>query len=166
MRFSPWWSGSVMAAGFLSLLVPALAGSAGQSPQQLPAGPGRDTFQRVCSGCHMTNLATTQRKSADDWATVVIEMRSRGASGSDDEMESIVNYLATNFGPSAAPAHININTAAAGDIAAALSLTLEQGSAIVAYRDKNGKFKDVTSLEQVPGTDVAKLEAAKDRIDF
>jgi competence protein ComEA len=155
-----------MFAGALVLLVPALAGSFDQSAQQLPAGPGRDVFARVCSGCHGTTLATSQRKSADDWATIVIEMRSRGASGSDDEMESIVDYLSTNFGKSAPVAHVNMNTAVAADIAGALSLTSDQASAIVAYRDKNGNFKDIASLEQVPGIDVAKVEAAKDHIDF
>lgn len=166
MRFRSMWSGAAVFAGSLALLVPALAGSVGQSPQQLPAGQGRDTFERVCSGCHATTLATSQRKSADDWATVVIEMRSRGASGSDEEMESIVNYLATNFGKSESVTHVNVNLAAAADIASALSLSSEQARAVVAYRDKNGKFKDIASLEQVPGMDVSKVEAAKDRIDF
>ncbi len=171
MQFKAWNSGAACVTGVLVLLIPALSGSHAQTaappaPKELPAGPGHDTVVRVCSGCHVATLITSQRKSADDWTTTVIEMRNRGASASDEELEGIVQYLATNFGPTAAPLRINVNTATAADIAGALSLTVAQSEAVVAYRDKNGKFKDLAALEQVPSIDTAKVDAARDRIDF
>lgn len=143
-----------------------------QSPasakQELPSGPGRDAFAHTCSGCHVLTVVTTQRKTADSWADTAVEMRNRGANASDDELEQIVQYLATNFGPKSTPSqiNININAAVASEIAAALSLPQTEAEAIVAYRDKNGKFKDVAALEVVPSVESAKIEAAKDRIDF
>jgi competence protein ComEA len=171
MRLGSWISSAAMATGTLFLLLPALARDPWQAaapppPRDLPPGPGHDTFVRVCTGCHVTALVTSQRKSADDWASVVIEMRNRGAAGSDADLEEVVGYLAANFGPAAAPVRVNVNAATAAEIAGALSLPLAQGSAIVDFREKNGKFRDITALEQVPGADTARLEAAKGRIDF
>ncbi|HEY0263144.1 MAG TPA: helix-hairpin-helix domain-containing protein [Granulicella sp.] len=131
----------------------------------LPPGPGRDTFQHICSSCHVTSVATTQRKSADDWAGIVDDMRSRGANGTDADFEQIVQYLATNFGP-ASSTRVNINTAAADALASALGLTKAEAEAIVQYRTEKGPFKDVDAVKQVPGIDAAKVDAAKDRIDF
>jgi competence protein ComEA len=171
MRLGSWISVAAMAAGTLFLLLPALAGNYAQTASRAPAkdlppGAGQDAFVRVCSGCHVTALVTSQRKSTDDWASVVIEMRNRGAVGSDQDLEDIVGYLTTNFGPAATPIHVNVNTASAAEIAGALSLPLAQGNAIVEFRERRGKFKDIATLEQVPGAEIAKIEAAKDHIDF
>jgi competence ComEA-like helix-hairpin-helix protein len=58
------------------------------------------------------------------------------------------------------------NLATAADITQKLSLSKSEADAIVAYRDKNGKFKEIANLKQVPGVDPAKIEAAKGRIEF
>jgi competence protein ComEA len=140
--------------------------SASGVKQELPPGAGKDTVVRVCSGCHLLTVVTTQRKTADSWTDTAVEMRNRGANASDEELEQIVQYLATNFGPKSAPSRININTAAASEIAVVLSLPQAEAEAIVAYRDENGKFKDIAALELVPTVETTKIEAATDRIDF
>jgi len=66
--------------------------------QTLPEGTGRSVFQRICSACHSVNVATSQRKSRAEWNAVVNDMVSRGAQGTSGELESVVNYLSTNFG--------------------------------------------------------------------
>jgi putative heme-binding domain-containing protein len=66
--------------------------------QTLPEGTGRAAFQRICSVCHSVNLATSQRMTRAEWSGVVGEMVSRGAQGTSEELENIVNYLSTNFG--------------------------------------------------------------------
>src|SRR6185312_5438824 len=85
--------------------------------QSLPEGKGEAEFQRICSGCHTVSVATSQRLTHDEWAGVVSDMASRGAQGTSEEFDNIVNYLSANFGPSnpqasnaapsqaAAPAH-------------------------------------------------------------
>ena len=77
------------------------AGPAQAIPAQsaLPPGPGQATTIRVCSGCHAVTVITSLRKSADDWAGSVDQMRSRGANGTDEEFDQISAYLAANFGP-------------------------------------------------------------------
>ncbi|MEO6801950.1 MAG: c-type cytochrome [Granulicella sp.] len=81
-------------------LIPALSANA----QSLPNGKGRAEFQRVCSSCHSATMATTQHMSHDDWQGVVNDMVSRGAQGSQSDLDSIVTYLSTNFGKDAKPA--------------------------------------------------------------
>ena len=114
-----------MVAALLSPVAPAVAGATQQdqtssSPQQapskpnaaeqqkaiksLPAGPGRTAVVRVCTGCHLLTVVTSQRKSESDWTDTVVEMRSRGANASDEDMVKIVEYLAKNYGPNSPPA--------------------------------------------------------------
>jgi competence protein ComEA len=182
-----WVFGAAIVATLFSPVVPAIAGSLAQdqssnTPQQnpappdaakqeeakrsLPAGEGRDELIHDCSGCHLLTVITTERKSESDWTDTVINMRSRGANASDEDLEKIVEYLAKNFAPQSAPVKINVNTNSASDIAAGLSLSQAEAQAIVDYRDKNGKFKDLAGLKQVPGAEADKIDAMKDRIEF
>lgn len=68
--------------------------------QSLPEGKGKAEFQRICSGCHTVSVATGERLTHDEWAGVVNDMSSRGAQGTSQEFNNIVNYLSANFGPS------------------------------------------------------------------
>ena len=115
---------AALVAALLAPVVPAVAGATQQDqtsnpPQQAPAkpnaaeqqkaikslppGPGRAAVVRVCTGCHLLTVVTSQRKSESDWTDTVIEMRSRGANASDEDMVSIVEYLAKNYGPNSPP---------------------------------------------------------------
>lgn len=153
----------VLASAVSYIGVAQQAPPAANAAPDLPPGPGREPFQHICTGCHLASVVTNERHNADGWAGIVDDMRSRGASGSDEDMDKITAWLATNY---PAPVHVNINSADASAIVAGLALTNDQATAIVAYRAKNGKFKDLAGLELVPGTDKDKIEAAKDRIDF
>lgn len=66
--------------------------------QTLPEGTGKAAFQRICGACHSVNVATSQRMMRAQWNAVVNDMVSRGAQGTSGELESVVNYLSTNFG--------------------------------------------------------------------
>jgi putative heme-binding domain-containing protein len=66
--------------------------------QTFPKGTGRAAFQRICGACHSVNVATSQRMTRAEWSGVVNDMVSRGAQGTSGELDSIVNYLSTNFG--------------------------------------------------------------------
>jgi competence protein ComEA len=134
--------------------------------QSLPAEQGKATFLRVCSGCHETDVATSSKRSRQDWESIVGQMIDMGAPASDAEMNQIVDYLTANYGPAPARAKVNVNTASAKDLADGLGLTAAEGDAIVAYRKKNGNFATVDDLNKVQGVDPAKIEAAKDRITF
>jgi putative heme-binding domain-containing protein len=68
--------------------------------QSLPAGSGKADFQRICSGCHSVDRATSQRMTRAEWAAVVSDMVARGAQGSSAELDNVVSYLSVNFGKS------------------------------------------------------------------
>jgi putative heme-binding domain-containing protein len=68
--------------------------------QTLPAGTGKADFQRVCSGCHSVDRATSQRMTRAEWAAVVSDMVARGAQGSSADLDNVVSYLSANFGKS------------------------------------------------------------------
>ena len=79
----------------------------------------------------------------------------------DAEIETIVDYLARNFG-----SKVNVNKAAAEELAAVLELPRAGASAIVEYREKNGSFKSLDDLKRVPELDWKAIESKKDRLDF
>ena len=41
-----------------------------------------------------------------------------------------------------------------------------QAAALIAHREKNGKFKSIADLKKIPGIDAAKFDAKKDRLVF
>jgi len=159
-------TGSVMVTLSAHPLLQQPNPSPAASKEEVATGPGKETFVRACGGCHLTNVVTAQRKTADGWTDTVVEMRNRGANATDEELEQIVQYLATNYSPKSASSRININAATASDISLVLSVPQAEAEAIVAYRNKNGKFKDIAALKLVPTLESTKIDAAKDRIDF
>lgn len=132
--------------------------------QNAPADPGKATFLRICSGCHETDVATSQKLTRQQWEAVVGQMIDIGAPASDAEYNLIVDYLVKNYG--SAPAKVNVNTASAKELADGLGLTAAESEALVAYRAKNGNFATIDDIRKVPGVDSAKIEAVKDRITF
>ena len=77
---------------------------------------------------------------------------------------TVLNYLSTCLGP--ASKKVNINKAAACELTRMLGISNEQADIIVAYRDKNGSFKDLDGVKKVEGLDLAALDAKKDAIAF
>ena len=67
--------------------------------QALPDGKGKAEFVNSCTACHRTDMVTRLRKTPTEWRTIVDDMVSRGADGSKEDIDNIVLYLATNFGP-------------------------------------------------------------------
>jgi competence ComEA-like helix-hairpin-helix protein len=146
---------------FSVALVPAVLG------QDLPPGEGRETLMRVCTACHDIEAVPRLRYSREGWASLVSSMKDMGADATDAELAQIVNYLAKNFGKvQEAAKKTNINYATTKEIEAGLGLTAKESELIVGYRTKNGNFKDVDSVLKVEGVDAAKIQSAKDKIEF
>ena len=138
----------------LLLLAAALA-------QNLPDGPGKDVTKKMCTPCHTLDNVIKARLTEERWAKEVDDMVARGATGTDEEIDQVIDYLAKNF-----PAKVNVNKASASELSASLGISASDAEAIIAYRSANGKFKDLSGLTRVPGIDTKKVEAAKDRIEF
>jgi competence protein ComEA len=133
---------------------------------QLPDGPGKAVTQKVCGACHGAELVIGRQEERDTWGAIVEDMIQRGATGSDDEMYQVVDYLSKNFSKTSPVIKINVNKATAKDLQAGLRLTDKQAAAIIQQRESKGAFKSVDELEKVPGVDAAKIESSKNRLSF
>jgi competence ComEA-like helix-hairpin-helix protein len=167
-------------AGLAPLAVAQTAGDrAAPNPnvtRDLPSGEGRAIVQQDCKGCHALKVVTSKRASKEQWSSLVNQMISRGAEVADEDVETLVSYLAKNFGvtkelPGGAKTHdgsqpINVNKATAAQLTEALALSPKESASIVSYRERNGNFKEWLDLTKVPGIEAKKLERCKDRLVF
>jgi cytochrome c5 len=71
---------------------------------ELPDGDGKAIATENCQACHKLTNLTTAHKSLDDWKETVQTMIDRGANVSPDQVDTLVQYLAKNFGPKDASA--------------------------------------------------------------
>ncbi len=67
----------------------------------LPNGPGKQAVQKDCLSCHSVQITTSKRGTEDAWAVIVSQMIGRGAIVSNQDADTIVEYMAQHFGPSA-----------------------------------------------------------------
>jgi len=159
---------------FTSILYLAVVLASDETP--LPPGEGQAIVQQKCAGCHALKVITGKKASRQQWSTIVDQMITRGADVSDDDIDTLLDYLAKNFGPATGPAGaekghdrtgpVNVNTASVSELAAALDLTAAESTSIVSYRERNGNFKEWRDLTKVPGVDAKKIESNKDRLVF
>jgi mono/diheme cytochrome c family protein len=128
----------------------------------LPEGKGKDLVEDSCTDCHSLRRIKTQRLDAEGWNNILREMSENGAAIDPNDRKTIVEYLAKNFGPDR---KVNVNKAGADEISAVLRLTSAESKAIVSYRESNGAFKDLATLEKASGA-ADKIEAKKALVDF
>jgi competence protein ComEA len=133
--------------------------------QTLPEGPGRAATIRICGKCHSPERAASLHQRRSAWEDTIVKMVKLGAQGSDEELEAVLNYLSTHFATEV-PGPIDINKARAVDLEAGLLLRRSQAEAVIEYRDKNGFFKSIDDLRNVPGLDFQTVESKKSRIVF
>jgi competence protein ComEA len=129
--------------------------------QALPDGAGKAVTERMCKGCHGLDNVVRARFTEDKWAEVVDDMVSRGAKGTDDEVDQVIKYLSAHFGPK-----VNVNKAGASDLQESLGISASDAGAIVQYRTEKGTFKSIQDLMKVPGIDAKKIESLRDRVEF
>jgi mono/diheme cytochrome c family protein len=110
---------------FVFALVLALGAAAlplrAQQDNGLPPGDGRDIVAATCSQCHSLTAITQLREGRAAWRHQVYDMVERGAQVSPGEIDVVVNYLATHFGPGIPfpgppPAHIALPAGAGMDV--------------------------------------------------
>ena len=63
----------------------------------LPDGLGKDTVQTVCTQCHSLDQVVNAGDTRAGWQNTVAMMRNAGAPLRDDQVATVVDYLATNF---------------------------------------------------------------------
>ena len=93
---------SIMIVKFATIVTAFLLAASVQA-QDLPDGVGKELVMRVCTQCHDTARIVSKKKTKDEWNELVDSMAARGAKASDEEFDTIVNYLAKNFGKDTPP---------------------------------------------------------------
>jgi len=161
-RFCGWCVQEALTAVRVGLLLTAVIGVA---HADLPDGAGKAATVRICGRCHSPERAASLHQSRSAWEDTIVKMMKLGALGSDEELEAVLGYLSTHFGPEA-PKPLDINKARAVDLEAVLLLPRSQANAVVEYRNKNGDFKSIDDLRNVPGLDFQKIESKKSRLVF
>jgi competence protein ComEA len=146
----------------LVFLIAFGAGAQTLPAQTLPDAPGKDAFQMVCSMCHSPNAVIGKQGTKQWWQSKVTEMLQEETDIPSSDVDTIVNYLATNF----PIVKINVNKASAKDLESGLELSAKASEAIVAYRAAKGSFKTMDDLKKVPGLDATEIESKKDRLQF
>lgn len=143
-------------------LLVSIAAAATAVDSDLPEGKGKDIVEDTCTECHSLHRIKIQLLDEEGWNNILREMVENGAAIDPDDRKTIVEYLAKNFGPDR---KVNINKAGADEISAVLQLTPAEANAIVRYRESNGSFKDLATVEKASGA-ANKIEAKKALIEF
>jgi competence protein ComEA len=130
---------------------------------RLPDGAGKEVAGRVCIDCHDSGNFRRARLSSGEWSDTVADMVDRGAKLTPVETDTLIAYLAANFGKDSP---VRMNTAPFVEMKVVLGFSVAEARAIVDYREKNGPFQSAEDLRKVPGIDVAKVDARKSRMVF
>ena len=153
-------------AGLCGLLLCASAGSSVPTLAAqvvLPEAPGRDMTVKLCGNCHAAETVASVRLSPEGWREVVARMVAAGAKGTEQELDTVFQYVSTQF-PVEAQQSLNLNTAAAVDLESVAGLLRKEAAALIAHREKNGPCKKLEDLKKVAGLDYKKIEARKERL--
>jgi len=87
-----------------------------------------------------------------------------GSPISDADYATVLDYLSKALPP--LPPKVNVNKATAPTIEKILGVPTKVAEAVVAYRTKNGDFKDLDGLKKVEGLDADIVDKKKDQIVF
>jgi len=159
------WRSAVLGVALAFFAGNTWASLSASQVRQLPDGPGKAETQKLCSQCHELDKSFSLSQDRAGWQTSIEKMVGFGMKGTEQEMSAVLEYLVKNFPADELP-KINVNQAAAIDFESGLSLKRSQATAIIQYRNEHGAFKSIEDLKKVPGVDVEKIEAKKDRLIF
>jgi competence protein ComEA len=151
-------AGALLAIGGAGMSGPTLT-----AQSVLPDAPGRDTAVRVCGNCHGADVVASVRLTPEGWRELIARMVAAGARGTDQELETVFQYLSTQF-PNEGQKPLDLNTAPAVDLEAVAGLLRRESAALIAYRAKNGPCKKLEDLKAVAGLDYKKIDARKARL--
>lgn len=135
------------------------------SAQELPDGPGRAEAEKLCKQCHEMARSISKRQDREGWNATMTRMSAFGMKASDQDVSLVLDYLAKYYPAEDVP-KVNVNTARAIELESGLSLRRSQAAALLDYRKRNGPFKSIADLKNVPSIDFKKIEEKKDRIAF
>jgi Helix-hairpin-helix motif len=117
------------------------------------------SLKAVCAQCHNLQIIMDTPMSYNAWHETVQTMVDRGASGTDQQLEDIMDYLHRTM------TTIDVNTAPADELEIVLHVTETAAHAIIARRSTQ-KFTDLGDLKSVPGVDASTVDTRTRLIFF
>ena len=66
--------------------------------KKLPDGPGKQIIETDCKDCHTFARISSAHHSPARWRTIVKEMQQKGADVEPGDRDTLLQYLADNFG--------------------------------------------------------------------
>jgi hypothetical protein len=132
-------TGLLLAAGPL-----AAAWGADDVPKAHDLARESQSLKAVCAQCHDLQVVMDTPRSYDAWHDTVQTMIDRGASGSDQQLEDIMDYLHRTL------TTINVNTADEDELQTVLNVPQTAAQEIIARRSTQ-KFTGLPDLKSVPG---------------
>ena len=129
------------------------------SQQATGSKNGEEVFLNRCSSCHGTERALVAPRTRRGWEGVLAEMANIGAQLEAGEQEAVLAFLTERHGL------VNVNTASAEELVG-LGLSKKDADTIGSYRTEHGPFADFAALHSVPGLDIDRLNAVRERVAF
>jgi DNA uptake protein ComE-like DNA-binding protein len=117
------------------------------------------SLKAVCGSCHNLQVVLGARMSYGAWHDTVQTMLDRGAKGTDEQLDDVMDYLHRNL------TTINVNEADAAELAIILEVPDSVAEAIVSRR-KAHRFENIQDLESVRGLDRAALARKSKQLFF
>lgn len=143
--------------GSCLLLLPVLSSAAAQTA---PAETPQAAAVNICSGCHAMQIVTDTPRDYDAWHQTVQSMIDRGAQGTPEEFDLVMQFLFENV------TTVNVNQADQETLATVLHTSPATADAIIARRNVR-PFKTLGELESaISGLDRPLLESKKRMIFF
>lgn len=150
----------VAAAGIaLAVNAPARADPGGldaiRSASALDSDPkDSEAVAAVCTACHSASQFLTAPRSNIRWQQLYQEMLDRGATGTNEQLSRVVNYLLENL------TIVNVNTSPAAQLVPTLQITRDVAANIVARRTQR-PFTGIDDLSAMHGVDRSVIERLK-----
>ena len=127
----------------------------------LPPGDGQALVVKGCvAGCHDLGGVVRLRAAAPKWEALVLDMGARGAPIELDEVDPLVKYLSTVFGPNAPP-FVDADAATKAELIKLPGVTPEAADRLIAARTQ-GSLSTADQVRAALGLD----ETAFNRIKY
>lgn len=110
----------------------------------LPPGDGQTLVAKGCIGCHDLGGVVRLRAAAPKWEALVLDMGARGAPIELDDIDPMVRYLSSVFGPKAPP-FVDAHSATKDELIKLPGVSPEAADRLIAARSSGS----LSSAEQV-----------------
>jgi competence protein ComEA len=147
-----------LSGGLLLVALFAVAWAADVAPPAPGLAREGQSLKAVCAQCHNLQIVMDTPMSYNAWHDTVQTMVDRGASGTDEQFDDIMDYLHRTM------TTIDVNTAHADELEIVLNVPEAAAQAIIARRSMR-KFNGLADLKSVPGVDASTVDA-KARLIF